>query len=109
MEQTDQAAMEQLRKENQVLTQDVETLQSQYTALKAASANIADTLEENKRLKTQNASLSDTVAQQNGNYEFMFKTGMIKWFLAGVGVLLLGWVIGLSISSRQGGSSSLLD
>jgi SH3 domain protein len=39
----------------------------------------------------------------------MFKTGMIKWFLAGVGVLLLGWVIGLSVSSRQGGSSSLLD
>ena len=108
-EQTDQAAMEQLKEENQALTQNIETLKAQYTVLKVASANITDTLEENKRLKTQNASLSDTLAQQKGNHEFTFKTGMIKWFLAGVGVLLLGWVIGLSVSSRQGGSGSLLD
>jgi len=108
-EQPDHAVMEQLKKENQVLIQNVETLKSQYTALKCASTNITDTLEENKRLKTQNTSLPDTLAQPKGNYEFMFKTGMIKWFLAGVGVLLLGWVIGLSVSSRQGGSSSLLD
>ncbi|MDD4273576.1 MAG: TIGR04211 family SH3 domain-containing protein [Desulfobacter postgatei] len=106
-EQADHAVMEQLKKENQVLIQNLETLKSQYTALKAASAT--DPLEENKRLKTENTSLPDTLAQQKGNYEFMFKTGMIKWFLAGVGVLLLGWVIGLSVSSRQGGSSSLLD
>ncbi|PIE63466.1 MAG: peptide-binding protein [Desulfobacter postgatei] len=108
-EQTNQAAMEQLKKENQDLLRSVETLTSQYTALKAASANVTDTLEENKRLKTQNASLSATLAQQDPDGEFTFKTGMIKWFLAGVGVLLLGWVIGLSLSSRQGSSGSLLD
>lgn len=104
-----QAAMEQLKKENQTLTQKVETLKSQYTALKTASANITATLEENKRLKTRNASLSATLAQKKKNDGFLFKTGMIKWFLAGVGVLLLGWVIGLSISSRRGSSGSLLD
>lgn len=104
-----QAAMEQLKKENQTLTQEVETLKSQYTALKTASANITAMLEENKRLKTRNASLSATLAQKKENDGFLFKTGMIKWFLAGVGVLLLGWVIGLSISSRRGSSGSLLD
>lgn len=103
------AQMEQLKKENQALAQNVETLKSQYTALRAASADVTDTLEENKRLKTRNASLSATLAQQKEKDGFMFKTGTIKWFLAGVGVLLLGWVIGLSISSRRGGSSSLLD
>ena len=108
-EQTDQSAMEQLKKENQTLTQNIETLKSQYAALKTASANVSNTLEENKRLKTRNASLSAELAQQKGNNGFMFKTGMIKWFLAGVGVLLLGWVIGLSVSSRKGGSGSLLD
>ncbi len=108
-EQTDQAAMEQLKKENQTLTQNIETLKSQYAVLKTASANVTDTLEENKRLKTRNASLSAVLAQQKENSGFMFKTGMIKWFLAGVGVLLLGWVIGLSVSSRQGSSGSLLD
>ena len=108
-EQTDQAAMAQLKKENQALTQNIETLKSQYAALKTASANVSDTLEENKRLKTRNASLSAELAQQKEDKGFMFKTGMIKWFLAGVGVLLLGWVIGLSVSSRKGGSGSLLD
>lgn len=108
-EKSDQALMEQLKKENQSLIQTVETLKSRYTALKTASANITEVLEENKHLKTQNASLSATVEQQKGNNEFLYKTGMIKWFLAGVGVLLLGWLIGLSISSRQGGSGSLLD
>ncbi|MGD9824874.1 TIGR04211 family SH3 domain-containing protein [Desulfobacter sp.] len=105
----DQAAMEQLKKENLVLTQSLETLKSQYTALKTASANVAATLEENNRLKTQISSLSATLAQQKENGGFMFKTDMIKWFVAGVGVLLLGWVIGLSISSRRGGIGSLLD
>ena len=108
-EQADQVVMAQLKKDNQSLTQNLETLRSKYTALKAASANITGMLEENKRLKTRNASLSATLAQQQGKNKFLFKTGMIKWFLAGVGVLLLGWVIGLSISSRQGGSGSLLD
>jgi len=108
-EQADQVVMEQLEKENRSLTQNLEILKSKYTALKAASTNITDTLEENKRLKTRNSSLSATLAQQKGKNKFLFKTGMIKWFLAGVGVLLLGWGIGLSISSRQSGSGSLLD
>jgi len=108
-EQTDQIALEQLKKENQTLTQNLETLKTQYAALKTASANITDTLKENERLKTRTASLSAALAQQKEESGFMFKTGMIKWFLAGVGVLLLGWVIGLSVSSRQGGSGSLLD
>jgi len=108
-EKSDQALMAQLKKENQSLIQTVETLKSRYTTLKTASANITDVLEENKQLKTQNSSLSATLDQQKGKNKFLYKTGMIKWFLAGVGVLLLGWLIGLSISSRQGGSSSLLD
>ena len=108
-EKSDQVLMEQLKKENQSLIQTVETLKSRYTTLKTASANITDVLEENKQLKAQNSSLSATLDQQKGKNEFLYKTGMIKWFLAGVGVLLLGWLIGLSISSRQGGSSSLLD
>ena len=108
-EQTDQIALEQLKKENQTLTQNLEILKTQYAALKTASANITGTLKENEGLKTRNASLSAALAQQKEESGFMFKTGMIKWFLAGVGVLLLGWVIGLSVSSRQGGSGSLLD
>lgn len=110
--EADPAAIKQLKEENKALTQNIETLKSKYSTLNTASANVKPILKENKRLKTQNQSLSAKLAQQNGkdgNGGFEFKTGMIKWFLAGVAVLLLGWVIGQSISSRQGGSGSLLD
>lgn len=108
----DPAAMEQLKRENQALAQNIETLKSQYAALKTASADVKATLKENKHLKAQNQSLTAKLARNKASKTgdgFEFKTGMIKWFLAGVAVLLLGWVIGQSVSSRQGGSGSLLD
>ena len=80
----DQSAMEALKQENQALTQDIDSLKTQYTALKTASADIAATLEENKRLKARNASLTASLDQKKTNDGFLFKTGMIKWFLAGV-------------------------
>lgn len=105
--------IDQLKQENAALEDKIRALTEQAgqkdIALKTAATGVDDILKENKRLKTRNASLSATLAQQKKNNAFIFKTGIIKWFLAGVGVLLLGWMTGRSISSRQGGSGSLLD
>lgn len=105
--------IDQLKQENAALEDKIRALTEQAgqkdIALKTAATGVDDILKENKRLKTRNAFLSATLAQQKKNNAFIFKTGIIKWFLAGVGVLLLGWMTGRSISSRQGGSGSLLD
>lgn len=105
--------IDQLKQENAALEDKIRALTEQAgqkdIALKTAATGVDDILKENKRLKTRNAFLSATLAQQKENNAFIFKTGIIKWFLAGVGVLLLGWMTGRSISSRQGGSGSLLD
>ncbi|MDD9304512.1 MAG: TIGR04211 family SH3 domain-containing protein [Desulfobacter sp.] len=79
------------------------------TALKEASKDVTGTLEENKTLKAENIALTQTIDQLESESRHMFRTGMIKWFLAGVGVLLLGWIIGQSISSKKRRRGSLLD
>ncbi len=79
-----------------------------YTTLTQQSKDIQKIIKENKIFKEQNTALLDELTifkEQNKN---LFKTGMIKWFLAGTGVLLLGWIIGQSVSSRKQHSSSLL-
>jgi SH3 domain protein len=80
-----------------------------YNTLIEQSKNIQKIVKENKILQENSTTLSrefEILKQKNGN---QFKTGMIKWFLAGVGVLLLGWIIGQSVSTNKRRSGSLLD
>ncbi|MCP4670772.1 MAG: TIGR04211 family SH3 domain-containing protein [Desulfobacula sp.] len=79
-----------------------------YITLAQQSKNIKKIVKENKTFKEQNSALLDELTilkEQNKN---LFKTGMIKWFLTGTGVLLLGWIIGQSVSSKKQHSSSLI-
>ena len=71
--------------------------------------NIQKLMDKNKHLQKENSRLSRNLEQLKENHKGLFKNDMIKWFLAGGGVLLLGWIIGQSISSKkqQSGSSLL--
>jgi SH3 domain protein len=81
-----------------------------YKTLIEQSKNIQKIVKENKMLKEKNKKLSKNLTILQEKNKNLFKTSMIKWFLAGVGVLLLGWIIGQSVSSRKRRSgSSLLD
>ncbi len=101
--------LSQMEKENQQLSRKLAKGQEELRAIKAASADVIKTLETNKTLTAENQRLSQTLAQLENNNSRLFRTGMIKWFLAGVGVLLLGWLVGLMLSSKRRRSSSLLD
>jgi len=101
--------LSQMEKENQQLSRKLAKGQEELRAIKAASADVIKTLETNKTLTAENQRLSQTLAQLENNNSQLFRTGMIKWFLAGVGVLLLGWLVGLMLSSKRRRSSSLLD
>ncbi len=71
--------------------------------------NVQELMKKNTHLQKENSRLSAHLAQLEESHKDQFKRDMIKWFLAGVGVLLLGWIIGQNISSkkRQSGSSLL--
>ena len=105
-------ALETSRKEvldkNAALLTQLKESQANYSTLQAQSENVIEVVEKNEALEKKNITLSNRLAQLEKETSHMFRTGMIKWFLAGVGVLLLGWIIGQSVSSKKRRSSSLL-
>ena len=80
----------------------------EYDNLTRQSKNIQKIVKENKILKEQTQTLSEELEIIKKKSKNLFKTGMIKWFLTGSGVLLLGWIIGQSVSAKKQHSSSLL-
>jgi len=91
-----------------LLENQLKEIQNNYTTLENQSRDVRKIVEKNKTLEEKNKQLSNNIEQLENETSRLFRTGMIKWFLAGVGVLLLGWLIGQSVSSNKRRSSSLL-
>lgn len=102
------AALEEAQKKNNLLTEQLDASQKQYAALAASAKDVAGIMEKNKTLEAQNNQLSRDIAQLEEQSGRVFKTGMIKWFLAGFGVIFFGWLLGQSVSSRKKKKNSLL-
>lgn len=98
-----------LQEKNRQLSLDLKQSRTEFTALKKAAKDVTATLNDNKRLKAENKRLSQSIEHLNEDTGTIFKTEMIKWFLAGFGVLLMGWIIGKSVSPSRKKGSSLLD
>ena len=85
----------------------------EYKTLIEQLGKVREIVKENKSLHEKAESLSEKVASlqsKNPQTPIFFKADMIKWAFFGVGVLLLGWIFGHSISIRKRRSgSSLLD
>ena len=81
--------------------------QNALAELEKASKDVLGTMANNKTLAAENQKLTQALSQLEKETSHLFRTGMIKWFLAGVGVLLLGWILGQSVSSKRKKSSLL--
>lgn len=79
-----------------------------YDDLIKNAGNIQKIIQENQIYQKKNLDLLKKLEQLETKNEDLLKTSMIKWFMAGFGVLLLGWIIGTSVSSRKRKSNSLL-
>ncbi len=104
-----QASLKKGVAENSTLKKELAQSREKYSTLIKQSKNIQEIIKENNRFKEENKKLSADLKSLKGKNRNLFKTAMIKWFLAGVGVLLLGWLIGKSVSSKRSGYGSLLD
>ncbi len=81
---------------------------NKYESFVKQAGDAVQLINENKKLKQDNLSLSlqiKSLTAENGHF---FKSEMIKWFLAGAGVLILGWLIGISIRGRKRSSGRLI-
>jgi SH3 domain protein len=88
---------------------DISLPDAKEKALIEESGKFQQIVNENKALQKKNEALAAELADFQSKGPRPLKTDMIKWFLFGVGVLLLGWLFGhtVSINKRRGGSSLL--
>lgn len=82
-----------LRKQN-------EKLQAELAEIRRVSATAIAQYEENKQLKAANESLNTQATQLTERVRQLERNVMLKWLLAGGGLVLLGLILGAWIKSR---------
>lgn len=82
------------------LSKQTEKLQNELNELRRVSANAISNFEENKQLKTENQSLQSQVTQLSARVRELERNTMLRWLLAGGGLVLAGFVLGAWIKSR---------
>lgn len=102
--------LEAILKENETLKKALNESKKKFNTLIEQSKDIQNIIQENNKLKSEKQSLSTELTTTKKANKNLLKSGMIKWVLAGVATLMLGWVLGRSISTRRRrAGSSLLD
>ncbi len=69
-------------------------IKADYLALQKASANVLQITRERDQLQQENSNLTERMQQLKEENSLYLRTGVIKWFLAGAGVLFFGWILG---------------
>ena len=87
------------------LTKENQRLQNELAEIRRVSATAITQFQENKQLKTDNASLQAQVTQLTDRVQSLERNAMLRWFLAGGALVLLGLVLGAWIKSRPKRSS----
>ena len=72
-----------------------------YKALQHDAGEVIAITAERDQLRKSNQELSATIATLDEEVMALTKTGVIKWFLAGAGVLFFGWIIGKASGNRR--------
>jgi len=94
------------------LQQEIESLQNErdaalqkYERLAADAGNVVELARERDELAAQAAKLRSDLDAANKENESLLISGIIKWFIAGAGVLFFGWLMGRSSRRKRGGLS----
>ena len=99
---------QQLMEENQALKQardaalkEARTSRESYQQLKAESAEVVKFRQENKQLRSEVDTQAAQIKELSAAAESTKYATSIKWFLAGAGVLVLGWVMGWVLGRKR--------
>lgn len=82
------------------LGKEKQKLQAELAEIRRVSATAITQFEENKQLKTDNASLQTQVAQLGDRVRTLERNLMLKWMLTGGALILAGFILGAWIKSR---------
>jgi SH3 domain protein len=87
------------------LSKENQKLKNELAEIRRVSATAITQFQENKQLKTDNASLQTQVTQLTERVRTLERNAMLRWFLAGGGLVLVGLAVGALIKSRPKRSS----
>jgi len=73
---------------------ELERIKGEYQALQKASAGVLQITRERDQLQQENSDLAGRMQKLKEENNLYLRTGVIKWFLAGAGVLCFGWLLG---------------
>jgi SH3 domain protein len=82
------------------LSKENQKLQTELAEIRRVSATAVTQFEENKQLKTDNASLLAQVTQLTDRVKSLERNSILRWMLTGGGLVLLGLILGAVIKSR---------
>lgn len=83
-----------VRGEADQAARELQEVRQRYEHLLQASQNVAEVTEERDRLRVQTGELREAVGLLEAEKSALLRSWAVWWFLAGAGVLLLGWVLG---------------
>ena len=66
----------------------------EYQKLQQISSDVLQITRERDQLRQENSTLMGQMQQLQEQSNLYLRTAVIKWFLAGAGVLLAGWILG---------------
>ena len=75
--------------------------QQQYETLKKDASDVVNIVKQRETLQKENERLTDELNTMREDNVYLLTTFYIKWFLAGAGVMLVGWMIGKSARRKR--------
>ena len=83
--------------------------QESYDKLVADSGNVVTLQKQRDQLAAELEQKTKKLADQDNELESLRFAGSLKWFLAGAGVLIVGWLMGLALHRRKKRYGNILD
>lgn len=83
--------------------QQLDSVTHDYSSLLESSENLISIIAERDQLTKEKEQLANRAEELKTENTDLLRTGVIKWFLAGSGVLFLGWILGKLSKKRRTG------
>ena len=93
--------LQQLRGESARLARELKDVSEKYEGLLVASKDVLQVIQERDRLLGEAERLGDDLRKLQEERSSLVKGAAVRWFLAGAGVLLTGWLLGAFSGRRK--------
>lgn len=76
-------------------------VQEKFDTLEKNSGDVVSIINARESLQKENGQLTDELNSLREENAYLLRTAVIKWFLAGAGVLFVGWMVGKSSRRKR--------